>query len=79
MVRRVVFVLVTENDSPAVVAENTAATASDAGEEEVDAGGVKLAAGSLLVHLGPAAAPGRLWFNRTERWPWRQHGGGEHE
>jgi hypothetical protein len=39
MVQWVVFVLVTEKESPAAVAENTTATVSDAGEEEVDAGG----------------------------------------
>jgi hypothetical protein len=39
MVQRVVFVLITEKDSPVAVAENTVAMASDAGEEEVDAGG----------------------------------------
>jgi hypothetical protein len=52
MVRWVVFVLVTENDSPAAVAENTAATVSDAGEEEVDAGGSRKVEEALLRILG---------------------------
>jgi hypothetical protein len=47
--------------------ENTTATASDAGEEEVDAGG-KLAAGILLVHLRPATR-GRLRIAGDARRP----------